>query len=67
MSSGPLTVVETPQFPRQADAVWTEAERVEFVDFIARNPETRDVIPETGGVVRYAGEDGEWANEAALG
>jgi hypothetical protein len=41
--SVPLTVVETPQFLRQADDVWTEAERVEFVDFIARNPEAGDV------------------------
>jgi len=50
MSSGPLTVIETPQFLSQANAVWTEAEREEFVDFIARNPETGDVIPGSGGV-----------------
>jgi hypothetical protein len=35
---------------RQADDVWDAAEREDFVDFIARNPETGDVIPETGGV-----------------
>ena len=46
----PITVVETPQFPRQAGDVWTEDERTGFVDFIARNPEAGDVIPETGGV-----------------
>jgi hypothetical protein len=50
MPSVPLTVVEMPQFPRQAADVWTEAERTEFVDFIARNPEAGDVIPDTGGV-----------------
>ena len=50
MPNVPLTVVETPQFVRQADAVWDEAERQEFVDFIARNPEAGDVIPGTGGV-----------------
>lgn len=50
MSSVPLTVVETPQFVRQADALWTDAERQAFVDFIARNPEAGDVIPETAGV-----------------
>jgi hypothetical protein len=50
MSSVPLTVIETPQFVRQADAVWTDEERQEFVDFIARNPEVGDVIPNTGGV-----------------
>ena len=46
----PMTVVETAQFLRQARDVWTENERADFVDFIARNPESGDVIPETGGV-----------------
>jgi len=46
----PLSVVETPQFVRQADDVWSDDERHEFVDYIARNPEAGDVIPETGGV-----------------
>jgi hypothetical protein len=50
MPGVPLTVVETPQFVRQADDLWTEAERQEFVDYIARNPEAGDVIPETGGI-----------------
>jgi hypothetical protein len=30
--------------------VWSDAEREEFVDFIAGNPEAGDLIPETGGV-----------------
>lgn len=46
----PITVVETKPFERSAATIWTEAERAEFVDFIARNPEVGDVIPETGGV-----------------
>jgi hypothetical protein len=50
MPGVPLTVVETPQFVRQADDVWTNAERHEFVDFIARNPDAGDVIQDTGGV-----------------
>jgi hypothetical protein len=50
MPTVPLTVVEMPLFIRQADDVWTDAERLEFVDFIARNPETGDLIPDTGGV-----------------
>jgi mRNA-degrading endonuclease RelE of RelBE toxin-antitoxin system len=50
MPSVPVTVIETPQFLRQADDVWAEGERAAFVDFIARNPEAGDVIPETGGV-----------------
>ncbi len=45
-----ITVAETPLFVRQTDKVWTDAEREEFVDFIAGNPEVGDVIPETGGV-----------------
>ena len=50
MPSVPLTVVETPQFLRQAEDVWSETERQEFVDYIARNPEVGDLIPDTGGV-----------------
>jgi hypothetical protein len=51
-----ITVAETPLFVRQAEAVWDEAEREAFVDFIAANPEAGNVIPETGGVrkVRWA-------------
>lgn len=45
-----IVVAETPLFVRQAEEVWTEAEREEFVDFIARDPEAGDLIPETGGV-----------------
>jgi len=45
-----LTVAETPLFARQAGSIWNEQEREEFVNYIARNPEAGDVIPETGGV-----------------
>lgn len=45
-----ITVVETPLFVRQVAAVWDEDERLQFVSFIAANPEAGDVIPETGGV-----------------
>jgi hypothetical protein len=50
MASRPITVAETPLFVRQADDIWDAAEREDFVDFIARNPEAGDVIPEMGGV-----------------
>jgi hypothetical protein len=50
MPSVPVTVVELPLFLRLAKDVWDDAERDAFVDFIARNPEAGDVIPETGGV-----------------
>lgn len=50
MAGRPITVAETPLFVRQVDDVWHVTERDEFVDFIARNPEAGDVIPDTGGV-----------------
>ena len=56
MSRKLITVAETALFIRQAEEVWHEHEREAFVEFIARNPEAGDVIPETGGVrkVRWA-------------
>jgi hypothetical protein len=45
MPSVPLSVVETPP-----EHVRSDAERQEFVDYIARNPEAGDLIPDTGGV-----------------
>jgi hypothetical protein len=50
MWTKPITVVETSLFLRQAERLWTDEERDEFVTFIALNPEAGDVIPETGGV-----------------
>lgn len=51
-----ITVAETPLFSRQAQDVWDDAGREAFIEFIARNPEEGDVIPETGGVrkIRWA-------------
>ena len=51
-----ITVAETPTFMRQAENIWNDEEREAFVDFIARNPEAGNLIPETGGVrkVRWA-------------
>lgn len=39
------TVIETPMFLRYADEVWSDEERIAFVDFIAAHPESGDVIP----------------------
>ena len=50
MRTRPITVAETAAFMRQAAEVWSDDERLAFVDFIARNPEAGDLIPETGGV-----------------
>jgi mRNA-degrading endonuclease RelE of RelBE toxin-antitoxin system len=56
MRTRPITVAETAVFMRQASALWNDDERLEFVDFIARNPEAGDLIPASGGIrkVRWA-------------
>jgi mRNA-degrading endonuclease RelE of RelBE toxin-antitoxin system len=43
------TVIETPTFQRQAQAVWSTQEREAFIDFIAENPDVGDVIPGADG------------------
>jgi hypothetical protein len=43
------TVAETPIFIRYASEVWTDAERTEFISFIAMNPEAGDLIRGSGG------------------
>jgi mRNA-degrading endonuclease RelE of RelBE toxin-antitoxin system len=50
------TVAETPVFQAYAKEVWSEAERVQFISFIAANPEAGDLIKGTGGCrkVRWA-------------
>ena len=50
------TVAETPVFQRYAAEVWTEAEREEFISFIAAKPEAGDLIRGSGGCrkVRWA-------------
>lgn len=50
METTPVSVVEVPPFPTVANDVWSDAERMEFIDYIARNPEAGAVIPGTGGV-----------------
>lgn len=39
------TVLETRTFQKQAEAVWSQADRHEFIDWISRNPDVGDVIP----------------------
>lgn len=45
-----LTVVETPEFIASAASIWTDAERVEFIDWVADHPLAGDVIPGAGGL-----------------
>lgn len=51
-----LTVIETPTFQKEAAKVWTEAERLDFIAWIAANPAAGDVIPGADGArkVRWA-------------
>jgi len=44
------TVIETSVFVRYADAIWSDAEREAFVNWIAARPLEGDVIPGTGGL-----------------
>lgn len=43
------TVIETPTFQKQAEAVWSQEERHAFIDWIAANPDAGDVIPGADG------------------
>ena len=43
------TVIETDVFVRAAAQVWTDSERVTFIDWLAANPDAGDVIPGSGG------------------
>lgn len=43
------TVIETPTFQKQAERVWSESERFEFIAWIAANPDAGDVIPGADG------------------
>jgi hypothetical protein len=43
------TVAETPIFIKYAADVWSDAERVAFVSWIAANPDSGDLIQGSGG------------------
>ena len=45
-----LTVIETPVFLRYAAKVWDDAERSDFIVWLAEHPDAGDVIPGTGGL-----------------
>jgi mRNA-degrading endonuclease RelE of RelBE toxin-antitoxin system len=45
-----LTVIETPEFISAAARVWSDAEREEFIDWIACNPDAGEVIPSAKGL-----------------
>lgn len=43
------TVIKAPTFQKQADKLWSEVERLAFIDWIAENPLAGDVIPGADG------------------
>jgi mRNA-degrading endonuclease RelE of RelBE toxin-antitoxin system len=43
------TVIETPTFQKQAEKIWTDSERMDFIAWIAANPLSGDVIPGADG------------------
>ena len=43
------TVSETQIFQKYAEGVWDEGERLEFISWLALNPEAGDVVPGSGG------------------
>lgn len=43
------TVIESPTFQKQADKLWAEEERLDFIEWIAKNPLAGDVIPNADG------------------
>lgn len=43
------TVIETPTFQKQSEKIWVESERLAFIDWIAANPLSGDVIPGADG------------------
>ena len=45
-----LTVIETPMFLRYAAKVWDDAERDDFIAWLAEHPDAGDVIAATGGL-----------------
>ena len=43
------TVAETSIFQRYSDEIWSDDERLEFISWLALNPEAGDVISGSGG------------------
>ena len=43
------TIIETPTFKADADALWSEEDRGAFCAWLAANPEAGSVIPGSGG------------------
>jgi hypothetical protein len=56
------TVVETPQYIKASESIFSEAERTDIVNMVATDPECGDVMEGAGGVsqgARWSRRDGE--------
>ena len=42
-------IIESPTFQKQADKIWSETERLEFISWVALNSLSGDVIPNSDG------------------
>ena len=58
-SMGPITVVETPSFLRDAKKLLTDVEREALINYLAFKPEAGVIIKGTGGIrkIRWAREN----------
>ena len=43
------SLTETPTFVADADKLWSDDERLEFLTWLAANPAAGDVVPKSGG------------------
>jgi mRNA-degrading endonuclease RelE of RelBE toxin-antitoxin system len=43
------TIIETPTFQKQADKIWSEEERLDFFQWLAKRPLAGDVVPGAEG------------------
>ena len=43
------TIIETPTFQKQVDKIWSEDERLEFIQWLARHPNAGNVILNSDG------------------
>ena len=62
MNSKLITVVETTEFIKQAEKFMSDESRREFINYIAANPYSGDLIVGTGGVRKV-----RWASDPSKG
>lgn len=56
------TVIETPTFQKQADKLWSENERLSFIDWIAANPLVGVSFLAQKGRARCVGAEPAWVS-----